>query len=91
VLDPCQPAANDIFAWKSRYGDRLTFMGGLDTQGYLSFGTPDDVETAVAKVVAVMSAGGGYIAAPSHTITIPPANRAAMLRAIDNINREGRQ
>ena len=88
VLDPCQPAANDIFEWKRRYGDRLSFMGGLDTQNYLTFGTPDEVETKVAEVVSVMSAGGGYIAAPSHTITIPEANRKAMLRAIEKINRQ---
>jgi uroporphyrinogen decarboxylase len=87
VLDPCQPAANDIFAWKRRYGDRLTFMGGLDTQGYLTFGTPNEVESAVSEVVSVMAVGGGYIAAPSHTITIPKANREAMTRAIENVNR----
>jgi uroporphyrinogen decarboxylase len=86
VLDPCQPAANDIFQWKRHHGDRLSFMGGLDTQGYLTFGSPDEVETKVAEVVSVMSAGGGYIAAPSHTITIPKASREAMLRAIDKIN-----
>ena len=87
VLDPCQPAANDIFDWKRKYGDNLSFMGGLDTQGYLSFGTPDEVETAVTEVVSTMSKGGGYIAAPSHTITIPKENHAAMLRAIESFNR----
>ena len=86
VLDPCQPAANNIFEWKRNYGDRLTFMGGLDTQSYLSFGSPDEVERKVAEVVAVMARGGGYIAAPSHTITIPEANREAMLRAVETIN-----
>jgi uroporphyrinogen decarboxylase len=89
VLDPCQPAANDIFEWKRRYGNKLSFMGGLDTQGYLSFGTPDEVEAKVAEVVSAMSAGGGYIAAPSHTITIPAANREAMLRAFDKVNHRG--
>ena len=89
VLDPCQPAANDIFEWKRRYGDRLSFMGGLDTQGYLTFGAPDEVETKVAEVISAMAIGGGYIAAPSHTITIPEANRAAMLRAIEKTNRQG--
>ncbi len=86
VLDPCQPAANDIFAWKRKYGSRLTFMGGLDTQGYLSFAAPSEVEAAVAQVISVMAAGGGYIAAPSHTITIPAENRAAMQRAIEAFN-----
>lgn len=88
VLDPCQPAANDIFAWKRQYGNRLSFMGGLDTQGYLSFGEPQEVEAEVAKVVSVMSEGGGYIAAPSHTITIPRANREAMMKAIEQINQQ---
>ena len=87
VLDPCQPSANDIFQWKRRYGDKLAFMGGLDTQSYLSFGSPEEVEAAVSKVVSVMGEGGGYIAAPSHTITIPEANRNAMTTAIEMINR----
>lgn len=88
VLDPCQPAANDIFAWKRQYGDKLSFMGGLDTQGYLTFGDAEAVEAEVAKVVSVMSEGGGYIAAPSHTITIPEENRTAMMRAIEKTNQQ---
>jgi len=86
VLDPCQPSANDIFAWKNKYGKNLSFMGGLDTQGYLSFGTPAEVKKQVKKVAAKMSEGGGYIAAPSHTIDIPDANRQAMIEAINEIN-----
>ena len=82
VLDPCQPASNDIFHWKREYGEYLSFMGGLDTQGYLTFGTPEEVELSVSRVVEVMGRGGGYIAAPSHTITLPEANREAMLRGI---------
>ena len=40
VLDPCQPASNEFSNGNRAYGDRLTFMGGLDTQGYLTFGRP---------------------------------------------------
>jgi len=86
VLDPCQPAANDIFRWKRDYGERLSFMGGLDTQGYLSFATPLEIRREVAKVLAVMARGGGYIAAPSHTIHIPEENRQAMNEAIAEYN-----
>ena len=86
VLDPCQPQSNDIFRWKREYGSVLSFMGGLDTQGYLSLGTPAQVRASVREVVAVMGGGGGYIAAPSHTITIPPANRQAMLDGIADAN-----
>ena len=87
VLDPCQPAANDIFGWKRQYGERLSFMGGLDTQGYLSLGTPEVVKAEVKHVLTMMSPGGGFIAAPSHSITIPRANRQAMVQAIDEFNR----
>jgi uroporphyrinogen decarboxylase len=89
VLDPCQPAANDIFRWKKDFGDRLSFMGGLDTQGYLSFATPGEVRREVGKVLAVMARGGGYIAAPSHTIHIPEENRRAMVEAIGEYNTRG--
>jgi uroporphyrinogen decarboxylase len=86
VLDPCQPSANDIFALKRDYGDRLSFMGGLDTQTYLTFGTAEEAYRETLKVLEVMSQGGGYIAAPSHTITIPEKNREAMLHAINDYN-----
>lgn len=86
VLDPCQPAANDVFAWKEQHGGNLCFMGALDTQTYLSFGTPDEVRRRVAEVVSRMAAGGGYIAAPSHTIRIPETNRQAMIEAIEEFN-----
>jgi urease alpha subunit len=56
----------------------------------LSFASPDDVETAVTQVLTVMTDGGGYIAAPSHTITIPEANRQAMFRAMDKFNGQKR-
>lgn len=89
VIDPCQPRANDIRGWKREYGSDLSFMGGLDTQGYLSFGTPEEVRSAVREVISTMGKGGGYIAAPSHTITIPAENRQAMIGAIAEVNALG--
>ncbi len=86
VLDPCQPQSNDIFAWKKNFGRSLCFMGGLDTQTYLPFGTPDEIRRKVIEVLGVMSENGGYIAAPSHTITLPEENRRAMLEAIEEFN-----
>jgi uroporphyrinogen decarboxylase len=86
VLDPCQPAANNIFKWKEMYGDRLSFMGGLDTQGFLSFGSPQEVKSKAEEVINRMSVNGGYIAAPSHTISFPEANKQALLDALEEIN-----
>ncbi|MBN1436813.1 MAG: hypothetical protein JW936_07040 [Sedimentisphaerales bacterium] len=88
VLDPCQPQSNDIFQWKRQYGKKLSFMGGLDTQTYLAFGEPAEIKTKVKEVLTIMSQGGGYIAAPSHTITLPPANQQAMIDAIAEFNAE---
>lgn len=87
VLDPCQPASNDIYGWKEKYGDKLSFMGGIDTQGYLSFDKPESVKGKVKKFISFMSKGGGYIAAPSHTISIPKKNKEAMLQAINEVNK----
>jgi uroporphyrinogen decarboxylase len=88
VLDPLQPAANDIFKLKKEYGSKICFMGGLDTQSWLSFGTADEVYKNTTEILKVMSERGGYIAAPSHTITIPQANREAMANAIRDYNQQ---
>ena len=86
VLDPCQPSSNNIFKWKEKYGNKLSFMGGLNTQSYLSFDTPEVVKSIVKSVVSIMARNGGYIAAPSHSISFPEDNRKAMIEAIDEIN-----
>ncbi len=86
VLDPCQPQANDIYEWKKQYGNRLCFMGGLDTQSYLSFGDPAKVKEHVMETASILGKGGGYIAAPSHSITIPSENLKAMLDALYRVN-----
>jgi uroporphyrinogen decarboxylase len=88
VLDPIQPSANNIFKLKQDFGKDISFMGGLDTQKWLSFGTPEEVYENTLKVIQVMADGGGYIAAPSHTISIPEDNRKAMMTAIQNYNRK---
>jgi len=87
VIDPCQPAANNIFLWKKKYGNKLSFMGGLDTQGYLTFAKPEEVKLKVEEVLGVMSDNGGFIAAPSHTITIPEENRKMMVDTITTWNK----
>jgi len=86
IIDPCQPAANDVLKWKRDYGKKLSFLGGIDTQGYLSFGTPEEVKIKTKEFIKVMSDDGGYIAAPSHTISFLPENKNAMIEAIKEVN-----
>ena len=81
VLDPLQARANDQSMAKRLYGDRLCFMGGVDTQQVLSLGTPKEIAAEVRKRIGIMGPGGGYILAPDTLITVPEANYRAYLEA----------
>ena len=73
VLNPVQcncPGMNPL-ELKKEFGKQLAFMGGVDTQGVLPYGTVDEVRRATARLIEGMTAdGGGYILAASHTV--PP-------------------
>ncbi len=71
ILNPVQSACPgmEMNGLKRDFGDKLCFHGGLDNQGVLPFGTPDDVRAAVREAVdALASDGTGYILAPCHNI-----------------------
>jgi len=81
VLDPVQAQANDHAQLKHRFGDRLSFMGGTDSQYVLSRGTPAEVEAEVKQRIRILGTGGGYILGPDHFIPIPERNYRAFLSA----------
>jgi len=67
----CNCPGMDPLALKQEFGRRLTFMGGVDTQGLLPSASAAEVRRATARLIEGMTAdGGGYILAASHTI--PP-------------------
>lgn len=73
VLNPiqCNCPGMDPLELKREFGDRLAFMGGVDTQDVLPNGTVDDVRRATRRLIDGMTAdGGGFILAASHTV--PP-------------------
>lgn len=73
VLNPvqCNCPGMDPLELKAEFGQRLAFMGGVDTQGVLPRGTADEVRRASARLIEGMTGdGGGYILAASHTV--PP-------------------
>jgi uroporphyrinogen decarboxylase len=73
VLNPIQCNCVDMnpLELKREFGSKLAFMGGVDTQGVLPFGTVDEVRRATADLIEGMTTdGGGYILAASHTV--PP-------------------
>ena len=71
ILNPVQPLAKgmDSFLLKEKYGDRLTFHGGIDLQEAMSeMGSVEDVKREVDTRIRAFAPGGGYILAPAHNI-----------------------
>lgn len=86
VLNPVQcncPGMNPI-ELKRAFGDRLAFMGGVDTQDLLPNGSAKDVYQATIELIEGMTSdGGGYILAASHAVPpeTPDENIFAMYEA----------
>jgi len=82
ILDPVQPAAEGMepAGLKERFGDRLTFHGGIDEQDLLPRGTPQDVRAEVQRLMDALGSDGGYIVCPAHAIQpdTPPENIMAI-------------
>jgi len=85
VLQSLQPEAAGMEprALKARYGERLSFHGGISIQRTLPYGTPDEVQGEVRERVAALAIGGGYILGTSHNIQAdaPLPNLRALLEA----------
>ncbi len=84
VLNPVQVSARDMDTarLKAEFGDRLSFMGAIDTQRVLPFGSTADVQREVERRIADLAPGGGFILAPVHNVQadVPPENLVAMYR-----------
>jgi uroporphyrinogen decarboxylase len=85
ILDPIQPECMDIRALKARYGDRLSFHGGIGVQTVMPFGTPQEVRDTVRRTIDTMSAGGGgYLCSTAHMIRpeVPWENIMAFVETV---------
>ena len=86
ILNPIQPGATDMEPerLKAEFGDQLVFWGGIDEQNLLTRGTTQEVTAEAQRVATVLSAGGRYVAAPSHNIQadVPAENIVALYRAL---------
>ena len=84
VLNPFQPEVMDVYAIKKKYGDRLSFYGGVSTQELLPYATADEVRSDVRDKAARLGDGGGYILAPAHAVQVdvPLENILALIDAI---------
>ena len=86
VLNPMQESARGMEHEKivEEYGDRLTFLCGLDTQTFMRNASPEEVKAAMQQKCTLLASGGGYIAGVSHTIQqdIPVENILAMIEGL---------
>jgi uroporphyrinogen decarboxylase len=84
IINPVQVSAmGDTAGLKARFGDRIVFMGGIDTQRVMPHGSVEDVETEVKRRIHDLGPGGGYVVAAVHNIQpdVPPENIVAMAEA----------
>ncbi|MAE67313.1 MAG: hypothetical protein CMJ18_23880 [Phycisphaeraceae bacterium] len=82
-LHPNEPASVDMVSMKSRWGDRLSLLGGVDVD-LLTRGTSDEVRAATRSLVERLGASGGCAVGSGNSIAryIPLENYRAMLAAI---------
>gem|GEM_PF-2841421 len=84
VLNPVQPQAMDVRELAREFGGKVCFNGGVDVQGTLVRGTPEDVRREVHKLVSLFGKfNGGYIGGTSHGVMpeTPLDNVIAMYEA----------
>jgi uroporphyrinogen-III decarboxylase len=81
VLHPVQPACMDPAKLKKQFGDRLCFMGTVDEQHTLPFGSVDDVRREVLERLRTVGKSGGLILAPTHHVQLdtPVENLMALI------------
>jgi len=83
ILEAVQPEAMDIAGLKREFGRDIAFWGGVGAQSVLA-ASPAEVGAGVREALRVMAPGGGYIAAPCHTLTeeVPWENVLAFHEAV---------
>jgi len=84
IINPVQVTAmGDTAGLKQRFGDRVVFWGGIDTQHVMPHGSVSEVETEVRRRIRDLGSDGGFVLAAVHNIQpdVPPQNILAMADA----------
>jgi uroporphyrinogen decarboxylase len=88
ILNPIQTSAGsmaDLASLKKRFGKKIVFCGGIDSQNILPHGSTEDVRREVQRVVRVLGPGGGCMIGAVHTVMndVPAENVLAMVDAVE--------
>ncbi|MHB8277263.1 MAG: uroporphyrinogen decarboxylase family protein [Candidatus Humimicrobiaceae bacterium] len=82
IINPVQVTAKgmDTRVLKEKYGDKISFWGGIDTQNVLPFGNVEDVRNEVEKRIFDLGRNGGYVLGAVHNIQpkVKPENILTM-------------
>jgi uroporphyrinogen decarboxylase len=83
-LHPLQAKAANMEAERlaAAFKGRITFMGGIDAQGLMTHGTPEEIRADVRRVKRAL--GPNLIVSPSHEAilpNVPPENVEALAQA----------
>lgn len=84
LIEPLQKVQGlEVDGLKQDFGNQVSFQGGVDTQGVLPFGTPEEVRVETERIIRALSQGGGYILAPSQDFEgdVPVENILALYEA----------
>ncbi|MDO8586625.1 MAG: uroporphyrinogen decarboxylase family protein [Armatimonadota bacterium] len=89
IFHPFQPEAMDIVEMKRSHGARVTFNGGIGTQGALVHGGPDDVRREIRFALREIGRGGGFIIETAKALRheVPAENIAALIEEFTNQHR----
>ena len=80
-IQALEPAAGvDLAYLKQTLGDKISFMGGIDSSRILNFGTPEEIVQEVKRCVKAAGHNGGYFVGPSHNILTNPWENLKVLR-----------
>ncbi len=82
AINPVQITAKDMQPemLKRRFGDRIAFWGGINTQEVLPFGDPQAVRAEVRRIIDCLGDGGGLVLNSVHNIQndVPVENIVAL-------------
>lgn len=85
ILNPVQVSARNMEPEKLKreFGEDISFWGGLDVQKLLPFGTEQEIEDGVRKLVETLGKNGGYVFSAAHNIQplVPSKNIDIMYKA----------
>ena len=84
ALNPVQVSSSGMepVTLKKKFGGRMAFWGGIDSQRVLPRGTTGEVKLAVEELIEAMGEGGGYVLSAVHNIQpdVPIENVLAMFQ-----------